>query len=35
VEIDPDMDRIRDDPRFKTLISGAKKRIGIPAGSDA
>jgi adenylate cyclase len=31
VEIDPDMDRIREDPRFVEMISAAKKRIGMPA----
>jgi len=31
-EIDPDMDALRDDPRFQTMISGAKQRLGmIPA----
>jgi hypothetical protein len=29
------MDRIRDDPRFKTMISSAKKRIGISAEAHA
>jgi adenylate cyclase len=30
-EIDPDLDRIRDDPRFVKMVSAAKKRIGMPA----
>ena len=30
VEIDPDMDRIRDDPRFVEMISQAKSRLGLP-----
>jgi adenylate cyclase len=28
-EIDPDMDALRDDPRFKTMIAGAKQRLGM------
>jgi adenylate cyclase len=28
-EIDPDMDPIRDNPRFKAMIAGAKKRLGV------
>jgi adenylate cyclase len=28
-EIDPDMDRVRDDPRFKAMIGAARKRLGI------
>jgi len=28
-EIDPDMDALRDDPRFKTMIEGAKQRLGM------
>ena len=34
-EIDPDMDRVRDDPRFKTMVAGAKKRLGIAAEAHA
>ena len=31
-EIDPDMDALREDPRFKTMIAGAKQRLGmVPA----
>ena len=28
-EIDPDMDSLRDDPRFKTMIASAKERLGV------
>ena len=28
-EIDPDMDSLRDDPRFKTMLAGAKQRLGM------
>jgi adenylate cyclase len=28
-EIDPDMDPVRDDPRFKAMIGEAKKRLGM------
>ena len=28
-EIDPDMDCLRDDPRFKTMLAGAKQRLGM------
>ncbi len=28
-EIDPDMDALRDDPRFKTMIAAAKERLGM------
>ena len=28
-EIDPDMDAVRDHPRFKTMMSGARKRLGM------
>ena len=31
VEADPDMDQIRDDPRFKAMMSGAIQRLGIIA----
>jgi adenylate cyclase len=30
-EIDPDMDRVRDDSRFVKMVSEAKKRLGMPA----
>lgn len=29
LEADPDMDGIRDDPRFKEMLSGAKKRLNV------
>jgi len=29
VEADPDMDPIRDDPRFKAMMSAAKQRLGL------
>jgi adenylate cyclase len=28
---DPDLDPIRDDPRFKTMLAGAKARLGLPS----
>jgi adenylate cyclase len=28
-EIDPDMDRVREDPRFKAMIGAARKRLGM------
>ena len=31
VDADPDMDPIRDDPRFRELLTAAKQRLGIPA----
>jgi len=30
LEVDPDLDDIRDDPRFKEMLSSAKQRLGIP-----
>ena len=30
-EIDPDMDRVREDPRFVKMVSMAKARLGMPA----
>jgi adenylate cyclase len=35
-EADPDLDPIRDDPRFKTMVSAAKQRLGMAeAAADA
>jgi adenylate cyclase len=28
-EADPDLDPVRDDPRFKSMISAAKQRLGM------
>jgi adenylate cyclase len=28
-EIDPDMDPVRDDPRFQKMIAQAKERLGL------
>ena len=30
-EIDPDMDSLRDHPKFKSMLAGAKVRLGMPA----
>ena len=30
-EIDPDMDSLRDNPKFKSMLAGAKERLGMPA----
>jgi len=29
LEVDPDLDVIRDDARFKDMLAGAKQRLGI------
>jgi len=34
-EFDPDLDSIRDDPRFKKIIADAKKRLGIKDAAPA
>ncbi|HEX4799663.1 MAG TPA: TIR domain-containing protein [Sphingomicrobium sp.] len=33
LEVDPDLDPIREDPRFKDMLVGAKKRLGIQAAA--
>jgi adenylate cyclase len=30
-EVDPDLDPLRDDPRFKEMLAAAKQRLGMPA----
>jgi adenylate cyclase len=35
IEVDPDVDPIRDDPRFKTMFGDARQRIGMPAAAHA
>jgi adenylate cyclase len=36
LEADPDLDSIRDDPRFKKMLASAKRRLGLAiAGEDA
>jgi adenylate cyclase len=34
-EIDPDMDPVRDHPRFKEMVATAKQRLGMPAEANA
>jgi adenylate cyclase len=29
LEVDPDLNQIRDDPRFKDMLAAAKKRLGM------
>ena len=31
VDADPDMDPLRDDPRFKSMLAAAKQRLGLAA----
>ena len=33
LEVDPDLDVIRDDPRFIDMLSDAKQRLGIPVAA--
>jgi adenylate cyclase len=34
IEVDPDMDPVRNDPRFQEMIASAKQRLGITAAAD-
>jgi adenylate cyclase len=34
-EIDPDMDPVREDPRFKSMLAAAKERLGMPGEAAA
>ena len=34
-EIDPDMDPLRDDPRFESMLASAKKRLGMEERAEA
>ena len=34
IEVDPDVDPIRDDPRFKNMFGDARQRIGMSAATD-
>jgi adenylate cyclase len=33
LEADPDFDLIRDDPRFKAMVSEAKQRLGMQSAA--
>jgi len=33
-EADPDLDRIRDDPRFKAMLGAAKQRLGMAIAAE-
>jgi hypothetical protein len=30
-EVDPDLEPLRDDPRYKEMLAAAKQRLGMPA----
>jgi hypothetical protein len=30
MEVDPDVDRLRDDPRFSQMYAAARGRLGMP-----
>jgi adenylate cyclase len=34
LEVDPDLDGVRDDRRFKEMLAAAKKRLGIESSAD-
>jgi hypothetical protein len=34
LEADPDLDGLRDDPRYKEMLASAKQRLGIAEGAD-
>jgi adenylate cyclase len=34
LEVDPDLNPIRDDPRFKEMLAGAKQRLGMPVAAE-
>ena len=34
IEVDPDMDPVRSDPRFKEMIASTKRRLGLPVTID-
>jgi adenylate cyclase len=34
LEVDPDLDSIRDDPRFKTMLASAKQRLGMAEAAE-
>jgi adenylate cyclase len=35
LEVDPDLNPIRDDPRFTNMLAAAKKRLGITDSAPA
>jgi adenylate cyclase len=34
LEVDPDLDPIRDDPRFEEMVASAKQRLGLAAAAE-